>query len=231
MNKSSLTFKPLPSFLNFLGMCCYDFSGISTVDLGRFQHFLPHWKPFLLQIVPEAPVQEFCEQLQNLVASEDLHKQAVLEFNRLFKNPAPLVVLWESVWLSSDHALFGEQTVAARGWYRTFGLELPTSGEAADHIGLELIFFANLLVQASAHAKNNAHSALVDFDSAVDTDSDVCKTPTSITEEKPWEFWDAHLGKWGAKCLGELSIKAENSFWQSLLQVSHQLLVALGKTA
>ncbi len=204
-----LEFKPLPSFLNFFGMCCYDFARMNTTELNSFQLFLPHWKNFLIQIIPEAPIQNFCEEFQNILQCAESHKRAISEFYRLFKNPAPSVPLWESVWLGSDHALFGEQTVAVHSWYQSHGLQLPAKGEAADHIGLELIFFAFLLTNSNSTETN---------------------TRPTYSEEKAWEFWDTHPGKWVALCTLELALKTDDKFWKNFLHVCNKLFLYIERT-
>lgn len=60
---------------------------------------------------------------------------------------------WESVYLSRDHLLFDEQTLAVREFYTRFDLQIPKiDREPDDHIGFELLFLAHLLEQAAGLA-------------------------------------------------------------------------------
>ena len=68
------------------------------------------------------------------------------DYARLFVGPDRLLAPpWESVYLSTDHLVFEQQTVAVRHFYGRFNLQAPNlNTEPDDHIGLELAFMAHL---------------------------------------------------------------------------------------
>lgn len=67
---------------------------------------------------------------------------------------------WESVYLSRDHLLFDEQTLAVRQAYAQYGLQIPKlEREPDDHIGFELLFLAHLLEQAGHALTRNDDAA------------------------------------------------------------------------
>ncbi|APC08550.1 TorD/DmsD family molecular chaperone [Neomoorella thermoacetica] len=74
------------------------------------------------------------------------------DYNRLFVGPGHLEAPpWESVYRSKEHLLFGEETLAVREFYRSFGLESRKKNqEPDDHLGLELEFMARLCREAAA---------------------------------------------------------------------------------
>jgi putative dimethyl sulfoxide reductase chaperone len=70
---------------------------------------------------------------------------------------------WESVYLSRDHLLFDEQTLAVRDSYARFGLQIPNiDREPDDHIGFELLFLSHL-VQQAAQALENSDAAGAEY--------------------------------------------------------------------
>ncbi|MDN5326660.1 MAG: putative dimethyl sulfoxide reductase chaperone [Moorella sp. (in: firmicutes)] len=74
------------------------------------------------------------------------------DYNRLFVGPGHLEAPpWESVYRSKEHLLFGEETLAVREFYRSFGLESKKKNqEPDDHLGLEMEFMAWLCRKAAA---------------------------------------------------------------------------------
>jgi TorA maturation chaperone TorD len=74
------------------------------------------------------------------------------DYNRLFVGPGHLEAPpWESVYRSKEHLLFGEETLAVREFYRSFGLESKKKNrEPDDHLGLEMEFMAWLSQAAAA---------------------------------------------------------------------------------
>lgn len=69
------------------------------------------------------------------------------EYNRLFIGPDILPApLWESVYLSHDHAMFGEETLLVRQAYKEFGLSfVRLNNEPDDHLVTELEFMSTLI--------------------------------------------------------------------------------------
>ncbi|MDN5345504.1 MAG: putative dimethyl sulfoxide reductase chaperone [Clostridia bacterium] len=92
-----------------------------------------------------------CRQMQaELVARhgelDEYQQELQEEYNRLFVGPGHLEAPpWESVYRSKERLLFGEETLAVREFYRSFGLESRNKGkEPDDHAGLEMEFMAHL---------------------------------------------------------------------------------------
>lgn len=79
-----------------------------------------------------------------------------VDWTRLFAGAglAPISP-WESIFRSEEGALFDANTLVVRAWYRQFGLELSNlHREPDDHIGLELLFIAQLARQGLSALKN-----------------------------------------------------------------------------
>ena len=78
------------------------------------------------------------------------------DYNKLFVGPGPLVAPpWESVYCSKERLVFGEQTLAVREVYRSFGLNSKEQGrEPDDHIALELEFMAWLCKNSNISAQH-----------------------------------------------------------------------------
>lgn len=56
---------------------------------------------------------------------------------------------WESVYFSERRLIFQKETYDVRDWYASFGLQAECKNrEPDDHIGLEMVFLANLATQA-----------------------------------------------------------------------------------
>jgi TorA maturation chaperone TorD len=67
------------------------------------------------------------------------------EYVRLFLNPGGSpCALWQSA-NTDDPRLMGEAHLGALEWFRRYGVEPSASNDPADHIGLLLLFYANLL--------------------------------------------------------------------------------------
>ena len=68
---------------------------------------------------------------------------------------------WESVYFSEDRAIFQEETLAVRSWYRRFGLASEKLyNEPDDHIALEISFIAHLASQGLEALKKNDDDTL-----------------------------------------------------------------------
>ena len=111
----------------------------------------------------------------------DAHMLPDLEsdFNRLFVGPGhPLAPPWESYYLSRDHLLFQESTLAVRQMYRRFDLETSSPGSMPDDsLGLELAFMAELYARrCAAPGQDEALAA-------------------------QQEFLDSHVLRWAPQCL------------------------------
>lgn len=66
------------------------------------------------------------------------------EYNRLFYNPAGTPCPpWQSA-QGADPVLMGDSHLSALEWYRRFGVEPVSGNDPADHIGLLLLFYAQM---------------------------------------------------------------------------------------
>ncbi|HBV87725.1 molecular chaperone [Desulfosporosinus sp.] len=129
------------------------------------------------------------------------------EFNRLFVGPnAPVAPPYESVYLSSDHLVMGEQTLAVRKFYQRENLQtIGQRHEPDDFISTELEFVAYLLsrIIETQAAKNSAKIQLY-------------KTLYQ-------EFWQQHLGLWLKTFAHTVSQSAKHPLFSALSEI----LVAL----
>lgn len=87
---------------------------------------------------------------------EAYRQELQAEYNRLFVGPGHLEAPpWESVYRSKEHLLFGEETLAVREFYLSFGLESKKKNrEPDDHLGLELEFMARLCREAAVNIQS-----------------------------------------------------------------------------
>jgi len=86
---------------------------------------------------------------QALLAPPPGDEDAEREYVRLFLSPQGAVCPpWQSVYMAPEGEtprLMGVAHHSALGWFRRHGFEPAGEGEAADHAGLLLLFFARLL--------------------------------------------------------------------------------------
>lgn len=77
--------------------------------------------------------------------AQGVPEPAAIEYSRLFISPLGAVCPpWQSVH-SSEPRLMGPAHHNAMAWFREFGIEPALPNEPADHLGLQLVFFAELL--------------------------------------------------------------------------------------
>lgn len=78
--------------------------------------------------------------------SEEEYKKLYLEHRLLFSGSGKLIAPpWGSVYLSREHIIFDEHTLAVKEFYKANGYEvLDMKKGPEDHIGLELSFISNL---------------------------------------------------------------------------------------
>ena len=66
-------------------------------------------------------IYSFLKAVKNEMVN-DIWQDTISDYNSLFIGPNSLPVpLWESVYLSSDHLMFGEETILVRAFYKDFG--------------------------------------------------------------------------------------------------------------
>lgn len=96
---------------------------------------------------------------QHSNSDDQSHLLLCYEFNRLFVGPtAPVAPPYESVYLSPDHLIMGEQTLEVRKMYMQENLQSQGQGhEPDDFIATELEFIAYLLtrIMDAQAAKND----------------------------------------------------------------------------
>ncbi|MCG0278860.1 MAG: molecular chaperone TorD family protein [Thermanaeromonas sp.] len=91
--------------------------------------------------------EELKSQKENLKAFEAKLRQ---DFTRLFVGPGGIKAPpWESVYRSRERLLFGEETLAVRKFYQSFGVSIKNLyREPDDHLSLELEFMSWLCARA-----------------------------------------------------------------------------------
>ena len=121
------------------------------------------------------------------------------DFNRLFVGPGqPLAPPWESYYLSRDHLLFQEQTLAVREVYRRFGLEAPhLHSEPDDSLSLELSFMAELCARCSEASRAGPG-----------------RGPDEIIEVQR-QFLASHLLRWAPQCLRQVIESARLDYYRA----------------
>lgn len=72
------------------------------------------------------------------------------EYVRLFLSPTGSVCsLWQSAY-EGERTLMGEAHVSALNWYGRYGAAPKLSGDPADHVGMLLTFYAQMMVAGAA---------------------------------------------------------------------------------
>lgn len=134
------------------------------------------------------------------------------DFARLFVGPDRLLAPpWESVYLSREHLLFEEQTMAVRSFYGRFNLRAPhLNNEPDDHIGLEFAFLAHLCSLGLTAVNQNDTDALAEV----------------LQAQR--DFLDQHLLRWTPQFCQKVITRAETPFFRG---VAHLALGSLQSTA
>jgi TorA maturation chaperone TorD len=128
------------------------------------------------------------------------------DFDRLFVGPGHLEAPpWESVYRSKERLVFGEQTVAVREIYRSFGLKSKKHhNEPDDHISLELEFMAWLCKQAA-----DPHISVEDC---------------ILNISGQTRFLNEHLLEWVPALCNDIEKAAESEFFRGLAFLTTQWL-------
>lgn len=134
---------------------------------------LGRWADRWLEMDPPAPV---ADALSPIAAVEPAEATALNEsFTRLFRGVMPNAPPPPYESLYRDGALFGPSATAVRRTYREVGVDLEeSSGELADHLGIELLVVAELrereeLEALSSFVREHPLAWFDDFDEAVST--------------------------------------------------------------
>lgn len=134
------------------------------------------------------------------------------DYNRLFTGPGPLVAPpWESVYRSKERLIFGEQTLAVRAFYHSFGLKATKQAqEPEDHIALEFEFLGWLCQQAA-----KASSPL--------------EAQPFLTGQR--DFFAGHVLEWVPVFCEDVRQGSETVFYRSLAQLTVAWLAIENKAA
>ncbi len=123
-----------------------------------------------------------------------------------------LAPLWESVYFSKQRLVFQEQTLQVREWYARFNLQLERlNREPDDHIGLELLFIAQLATRAVQAMDGNEQETAEELRHA----------------ER--EFLVEHLLRWGPAWAKLVEKHAQTDFYRGIGHVVHGTLLALAE--
>ena len=119
---------------------------------------------------------------------------------------------WESVYFSERRLVFQEQTLQVRDWYSRFQLQAERlNQEPDDHIGLELLFVAQLATRAlQAMDQDQAQSA----EEYLQAES---------------QFLKEHLLRWGPAWAKLVKKHAETDFYRGLGHLVHGAQLALAE--
>lgn len=130
------------------------------------------------------------------------------DFDRLFVGPGHLLAPpWESVYLSQEKLMFGEETLAVRAFYARHGLQFVRKNkEPDDHLGLELIFLGELNTKAAQAAAENKKEDLEYLNS----------------EQK--KFITEHLLRWLPALRQDIQQNAKSRYFKGLINVVYGLL-------
>lgn len=98
------------------------------------------------RIDPKGPGDPLLEALRDeILLAQGAPEAAEVEYTRLFLSPGGAPCLpWQSAH-DPEPRLMGPAHHSALDWYRRYGAEPVLSNEPADHIGLLLLFYAQLL--------------------------------------------------------------------------------------
>lgn len=172
---------------------------------------LKYWK---FELAPEfiEVISEDNENLQNFFAKlkngeiEDIYqeeKEAYLAtfdiFNKEGRTPAPP---WESVYVTHDHALFGEPVLHIRKKLHDFGLKfIKENKEPEDHISIELEFMS-FLINYTADAFRTSRQS--DYEKGLYT-----------------QYWllKEHLNKWINLFAGAIQSSAATPFYKGMAEL------------
>jgi len=130
------------------------------------------------------------------------------DFDRLFVGPDHLLAPpWESVYLSQEKLMFGEETLAVRTFYARHGLQFVRKNkEPDDHLGLELIFLGELNTRASE---------------AVDKKEE---KEAEYLQKEAKDFIQEHLLRWLPALRQDIQQNAKSRYFKGLIDVVYGLL-------
>ncbi|MDF2876108.1 MAG: dmsD 1 [Sporomusa sp.] len=161
------------------------------------------------QIEVYSAVQRLQDELDlGLRNPADYQKLLQADFNHLFVGPGHLAAPpWESVYRSRERLIFGEQTLAVREFYRSFGLETKKRrSEPDDHISLELEFMAWLCKQAAK--------------------PDISTEKLNLYMSGQTRFLSGHILEWAPALCDDIRKAAELNFFRGLALLTKQWLKA-----
>lgn len=135
------------------------------------------------------------------------------DYMRLFIGPAqPFAPPWESFYVSRDHLLFQEQTLAVRSDYLRFGLQAPRlNSEPDDHLGLEFAFMLHLCTLGQSALESGDGRALAE------------------TIEAQRCFLSTHLLRWAPTCLQQVIDKAATGYYKGAAFLARGCLLEAAK--
>jgi TorA maturation chaperone TorD len=143
--------------------------------------------------------------------TDTVFEQIQSDYTRLFIGPGKVLAPpWESVYFNEERMTFQKQTLDVRHWYRRFGIEIEKlHQEPDDHIGLELLFMAQLA------------SLCLDALNEHDT------IRFEEVEAAQGDFLNYHLGIWALSWCKLVQKHAETDFYPGLAYLTYGGLTAL----
>lgn len=132
----------------------------------------------------------------------------LVDYTRLFLGPNEIIAKpYGSFWLSGEHALMQDSTVAVADLYREGGFDLAEDfRELPDHIAAELEFLY-LLIFRENEARANADAAALGRIASL-----------------RHRYLDAHLAKWVPAFAAAIQSGAQNDFYRELGQLTERFV-------
>jgi len=136
-----------------------------------------------------------------------------VDYTRLFVGVGKVLAPpWESVYFGEDRMVFQERTLQVRSWYRRFGLEPEKLyKEPDDHIGLELLFLAQLARLGLQALEENNQARF-----------DECLLAQS-------QFAAEHPLKWVPAWAASMEANAKTDFYRGLAHLTQGALLAIAE--
>lgn len=162
----------------------------------------------------EGPLADLATRLGQACAAASLD-QLLVDYTRLFLGPMRILAKpYGSFWLTGEHALMQDATLAVLALYGEGGFELDESfRELPDHVAAELEFLYLLLFRAAA-----AHQRYADDERAT-------------IERLRERFLAEHLGRWVAPFTAAVRDGAQTDFYRTLAELTAKVVAREARLA
>jgi TorA maturation chaperone TorD len=139
----------------------------------------------------------------------ELREILAIDFTKIFNNPETKFMPFEGLMLLHETELLGEWARAVAKFMADVGYRVaPESGEAADHIAVELSFLADL-----AHREG---AALEAGDDALATQARQIQT----------DFLERHIGRWVDKFTKRVRSHSDTAFYPAMARLAADFIAS-----